>query len=118
MGTILDQYGAVAGARFARAVNNSRSRGIVFNRRDADIHKLINPTDRRALAALSRQCVFNNGVAKECIRQKASWSTLDAFAPMYSGEDTEAGEAAIDFLENEYFAGLDLTGETTDWPEF
>jgi hypothetical protein len=108
----------VAGARFARAVNNSRSRGIVFNRRDADIHKLINPTDRRALAALSRQCVFNNGVAKECIRQKASWSTLDAFAPMYSGEDTEAGEAAIDFLENEYFAGLDLTGETTDWPEF
>ena len=118
MGTILDQYGAVAGARFARAVNNNRTRGIVFNRRDADIHKLVNPSDRRALSALSRQCVFNNGVAKETIRQKASWATLDSFSPMYSGEDAEAGDAAIDFLENDYFPGLDLTGETTDWPEF
>ena len=107
MGTILDQYGRPAGERFARAVNRDTSRGLVFNRRDESIRKLIPACDRRALAALSRKVVFNTGPAKAAITQKAQLTVGESFMPRYHGSDADAGLEAMDWLEDVYFSEFD-----------
>lgn len=116
--SVLDQYGSPIRSRFARSVNADPWRGIVFGRRDDAIGKLIPSSDRRALAALSRRVVFNTGIAKETIRQKASFSTQSAWVPSYMGEDAAAGTAATAWLESTWFGSLDLSGGVTSWPDW
>ena len=117
MGTILDQFGRPAGERFARAVNRDTSRGLVFNRRDDSIRKLIPACDRRALAALSRKVVFNTGPARACITQKAQLTIQESFMPRYHGEDASAGLAAMDWLEDVYFSEFDYI-QSRQWRPF
>jgi capsid protein len=113
---ILDQYGSPIRNRFARAVNSDPWRGLVFNRQEGRISDLVPSSDRRALAALSRRVVFNTGIAKECIRQKASFSVGGAFAPRFGGSDKGAGEAAVAFLDETWFPEMDLSGTVRTWP--
>lgn len=115
---ILDQYGQPTRMRFAQAINRNRSTGPVFSQRDASIHKLINSSDRKSLAALSRRVVFNHGVAKETIRQKAAFTVGGAFRPSYTGEDAEAGDLAEAYLEEVFFPNLELSGGTFEWQDF
>jgi len=117
MGTILDQYGRPAGERFARAVNRDTQRGLVFNRRDESIRKLIPACDRRALAALSRKVVFNTGIAKAAITQKSQLVVGESFMPRYHGEDASAGLTAMDWLEDVFFSEFDYIGAQT-WRPF
>ena len=117
MGTILDQYGRPAGERFARAVNRDASRGLVFNRRDESIRKLIPACDRRALAALSRKVVFNTGPAKACITQKAQLTVGESFMPRYHGADASAGLRAMDWLEDVFFSEFDYI-DSRHWRPF
>ena len=116
MGTILDQYGRPA-ERFARAVNRDTSRGLVFNRRDDSIRKLIPACDRRALAALSRKVVFNTYAAKACINQKAQLVIQESFMPRYHGEDASAGLRAMDWLEDVFFSEFDYI-QSRKWRPF
>ena len=116
MGTILDQYGRPA-ARFARAVNRDTSRGLVFNRRDDSIRKLIPACDRRALAALSRKVVFNTYAAKACITQKSQLVIQESFMPRYHGEDASAGLRAMDWLEDVFFSEFDYI-QSRKWRPF
>ena len=116
MGTILDQSGRPA-ERFARAVNRDTSRGLVFNRRDDSIRKLIPACDRRALAALSRKVVFNTYAAKACITQKAQLVIQESFMPRYHGEDASAGLRAMDWLEDVFFSEFDYI-QSRKWRPF
>tara|TARA_R100000808_G_scaffold1821_4_gene7765 strand:- start:3732 stop:5372 length:1641 start_codon:yes stop_codon:yes gene_type:complete len=116
MGTILDQYGRPA-ERFARAVNRDTSRGLVFNRRDDSIRKLIPACDRRALAALSRKVVFNTYAAKACINQKSQLVIGESFMPRYHGEDASAGLRAMDWLEDVFFSEFDYI-QSRKWRPF
>ena len=116
MGTILDQYGRPA-ERFARAVNRDTSRGLVFNRRDDSIRKLIPACDRRALAALSRKVVFNTYAAKACITQKSQLVIQESFMPRYHGEDASAGLRAMDWLEDVFFSEFDYI-QSRKWRPF
>jgi hypothetical protein len=116
MGTILDQYGRPA-ERFARAVNRDTSRGLVFNRRDESIRKLIPACDRRALAALSRKVVFNTYAAKACINQKSQLVIGESFMPRYHGEDASAGLRAMDWLEDVFFSEFDYI-QSRKWRPF
>lgn len=119
MTDILDQYGSPARQRFALSVNRDRHRGlVVVQNNDRSIHELIPSGDRRALAYLSRKVVFNSGPAKECIRQKASWSVLDAWRPTYGGPDQDAGEDAVAWLEEEWFPRMDFCGQIRDWRQW
>ena len=117
MGTILDQFGRPAGERFARAVNRDTSRGLVFNRRDDSIRKLIPACDRRALAALSRKVVFNTGPAKAAITQKSQLVVGESFMPRYHGPDSSAGLRAMDWLEDVYFSEFDYI-DSRPWRPF
>ena len=117
MGTILDQFGRPAGERFARAINRDSSRGLVFGRRDDSIRKLIPAFDRRALAALSRKVVFNTGIARAAITQKAQLVIQESFMPRYHGADSEAGLRAMDWLEDVFFSEFDYIG-SQKWRPF
>ena len=116
--SILNQYGSPIRSRFARSVNQDPWRGVVFGRRDDAIGKLIPSNDRRALAALSRRVVFNTGIAAATIKQKAHFSTQNAWSPAYLGADAAAGTAATAWLENTWFGSLDLSGGVTTWPDW
>jgi len=116
MGTILDQFGRPT-ERFARAVNRDTSRGLVFNRRDESIRKLIPAFDRRALAALSRKVVFNTGIARACINQKAQLVIQESFMPRYHGDDSDAGLRAMDWLEDVFFSEFDYI-DARHWRPF
>lgn len=111
---ILDQFGR----RFAHGASRQRSRGPYWNRPNKGVDDLIPSTDRKALAALSREIVYNNGPAKESIRQKASFSVGSAWKPIYTGSDTDVGEEAASWLENVWFPLCDVRGGGHDWHEF
>jgi len=116
---ILNQFGnPIIPRRFAQSAGRNNSRGFNFNTKDTGINKLIPMGDRKTLAALSRRLVFNQGCAKECIRQKATYSIGSEWNPLYFGEDAAAGQEASSWLQNVWYPLCDVRGGGHDWQEF
>lgn len=116
---ILDQFGnACRPTRFAHGASRNGYRGALWSPRNAGVDDLIPASDRKTLAALSRRLVFNQGPAKEAIRQKASYSVGCAWMPVYSGADSDAGAAAVSWLSDVWYPICDVRGGGHDWHEF
>ena len=116
---ILDQWGnPVSENKFAQGASRNPHLGSLFSPANRGVDELIPQRDRKTLAAVSRQLVFNQGPAKEAIRQKASYSVGAAWLPIYSGSDTEAGEDATSWLRNVWYPVCDSRGSGADWHEF
>ncbi|MCP4741261.1 MAG: phage portal protein [Actinomycetales bacterium] len=117
--SILDQWGnPTTPRRFAHAASRNAYRGVNLRQPDAGVDTLIPMGDRKTLSALSRRLVFNQGPAKEAIRQKASYSVGSAWNPIYNGEDAAAGQEAASWLRNVWFPLCDVRGGGHDWREF
>jgi len=115
---VLDQYGnPTASRRFAHAASRNRFRGPNLRLPDVGVDALIPMSDRKTLAALSRRLVFNQGPAKEAIRQKASYSIGQAWNPIYNGADAAAGNEAASWLQNVWYPVCDVRGGGHDWRE-
>lgn len=119
MSGVLDQYGSpvTAPRKWAHGATRNLYRGPSYRNRDAGVDDLIPSHDRKTLAALSRRMVFNQGPAKEALRQKASYSVGCAWLPTYHGSDTDAGREAAEWLVNVWFPVCDSSG-VSDWWEF
>lgn len=104
--------------RFARSASRNRFAGVQYQNSNKSINDLIPSRDRRTLATLSRRIVFNQGPAKEAIRQKASYSVGKSWMPLYNGSDSAVGEQAASWLENVWFPICDVRGNGHDWREF
>jgi hypothetical protein len=55
------------------------------------------------------------GVPQACIRQKADFSVGDAWLPIYTGPDQEAGKAAAKFMAEFWFPQCSTIGGNFDW---
>lgn len=116
---ILDQWGnPFRNPKFAAAASRSPFRGVQYSNTEKGINDLIPSQDRKTLATLSRRLVFNQGPAKEAIRQKASYSVGQAWMPIYNGSDAAVGTQAADWLQNVWFPICDVRGNGHDWREF
>ena len=116
--SIVDQFGSpITSKRFAHAASHNYFRGADLRNPDWGIGELIPQADRKTLSALSRRLVFNQGPAKEAIRQKASYSVGSAWAPIYFGADAEQGSEASSWLENVWYPLCDVRGNGHDWRE-
>ena len=108
---LLDQFGnPFTQKRFAHAASRNPYRGQTWNTPDVGVDDLIKSQDRKYLSALSRRLVFNQGPAKEAIRQKASYSVGQAWTPLYNGADAAAGNEAASWLQNVWFPLCDVRG--------
>ena len=116
--SILDQHGnPLTSRRFAHAASRNRFRGPSWKLPDIGVDQLIPMSDRKTLSALSRRLVFNQGPAKEAIRQKSSYSVGRAWTPLYNGADAAAGNEAASWLQNVWYPLCDVRGNGHDWHE-
>ena len=115
MGAIVDQWGnnyrrqAAAGAvRFS----HDRPWEPVDLR---DIGKLIPAIDRQTLYSASRRLFINLGVARGAIEQKAMYAIGRAWHAQFNGADTAFGEAASDWLNNQWYGIANVKGGQHDF---
>ena len=116
--SLLDQWGnPISSRKFAHAASRNRFRGPNMRMPDVGVDSLISMSDRKTISALSRRLVFNQGPAKEAIRQKASYSVGQAWNPMYNGADAAVGNEAASWLQNVWYPLCDVRGGGHDWRE-
>jgi len=112
---ILDQWGNTAVMQAARSANRySRDRPwepVELK----DIGKLVPYNDRHTLLSASRRLFLNLGPARGAIEQKAMYAVGRAWAPKFTGMDTEFGKIAADWLKNQWYAIGDVRGGMHDF---
>ena len=100
--------------KFARAAD--RGRAMPYSpTRLGDIEDLIPAVDWRTLVSASRALYTNMGLPKGAIAQIADLSVGDAFTPVFTGSDQGWGNAARDWLLNEWFPACDVRGPAFDF---
>ena len=75
-----------------------------------DIYQVVPITDWKYLVSLSRQLVINNGLLKGIIEDKATGVVGDGFEPEFLGADENWGEAAKNWLINDWMPGCEVRG--------
>lgn len=104
----------VSSNRFLEATENSGMRPSRATRVEG-IRKSVSTSDWRTVVSLSRWIYANNGIAKGAICQRAMYTVGGAWLPNFRGEDKEWGEAARQWLIEDWFPNCEIRGGAYDF---
>lgn len=81
-----------------------------------DLAKIVPKYDRQTLVSASKTLYLNSQILIGAIDQKAMYAVGNAWLPLYKGRDQAFGDAAKEWLTNEWYEISNLTG-TSDFTE-
>jgi hypothetical protein len=116
---ILDQYGNAATSYFTRRPSRHANLGggdrPSESRNLRDLHKIVTKYDRQTLQSASRTLYLNSPLMVGASNQIGIYAVGNAWLPTYKGKDKEFGDAAKEWLKDEWYPICNIIGDIADF---
>jgi len=112
---LLDQFGQpISYSRFLDSAQFSNDRP-AWPTRSEGIRRAVNTYDWRTVVSASRRLYGNMGIPKGAIGQKATFSTVGGWLPVYRGRNKKWGELATAWLVEKWYPICEVRGGAFDF---
>jgi len=116
---IVDQYGSPYANQYGHVVARGAARHTGMRPWEQvklqDIGKLVPAQDRQTLVSASRRLYLNQPILSGAVEQKSMYSIGRAWAPKFTGQDKDFGDAATAWLSEIFYPLCDLRGPVFDF---
>lgn len=115
MSTLVDQFGQpVSFSRFLDGAEQSNTRPAWATRAEG-IRRAVSVYDWRTVVSASRRLFGNMGIPKGAIQQRATYSTVGGWTPVFLGKDKTWGEMATAWLTEQFYPCCEVRGGAFDF---